>query len=618
MIRWKVVTKVWSERSNGLSPIIIGPAYTPTWRRERDQAQHDRSNVTAERDRLQLRISDLEVERDNVIAEWGVATRKQTELESSIRDLSDKLKTARDAADTLNRQVSEIQGRHDRLVADHDQTFRQRDEALRRLAAVGETATAVSGSLSQASSGSAIPAAGPPDHGSSSYASTSAPVSALESTSPGPKSLGGGPVQTPAKRPRSGSASSEVESSRTRKQPCALPAGADQVTETVDLTTGEIDDDGGASGEIEDDGRVSGSGTHASAGKTSARSKGKQRIPRGFGFTSSDEDNEGDEGDDNLEDSEEGEIADELLDEATRRALSQSRSEARRRSHATPSRHPIGEPGGPPGGSGDSDDDDLGTGPSGSGAGPAGPTGSGSPAGGSGGPHSGSPGAVSGRAGSTSPGVHPSGSSGSGARSTVPSSSGGAQGGSTSRSATTVSKSTPAPDLLPENHFGSDSDFIPGPLQPSQLDTTAVAPRAAEKLNQVTIVAMKSGILFPDLPLKTSWIFPHEGENVPLSGCHDDLVTQPQIESLMAAKPWEILTTNSGSAISFHTGAGGPLGLFLGAYRQFETNHRMELWEGAHKFSIPRPKIAKSPWLADFNKKRGNRRCNGPPHYISR
>ncbi|KAG6941519.1 hypothetical protein JG687_00019599, partial [Phytophthora cactorum] len=39
------------------------------------------------------------------------------------------------------RQVSEIQGRHDRLVADHDQTFRQRDEALRRLAAVGETAS---------------------------------------------------------------------------------------------------------------------------------------------------------------------------------------------------------------------------------------------------------------------------------------------------------------------------------------------------------------------------------------------------------------------------------------------------------------------------------------------
>ncbi|KAG2814908.1 hypothetical protein PC116_g18122 [Phytophthora cactorum] len=103
--------------------------------------------------------------------------------------VGDKLKTARDAADTLNRQVSEIQGRHDRLVADHDRTFRQRDEALRRLAAVAETASrpirvpgarsipvtsagvsvggsgstaAVSGLLSQASSGSAIPAVGPP------------------------------------------------------------------------------------------------------------------------------------------------------------------------------------------------------------------------------------------------------------------------------------------------------------------------------------------------------------------------------------------------------------------------------------------------------------------------
>ncbi|KAG2773597.1 hypothetical protein Pcac1_g15633 [Phytophthora cactorum] len=86
---------------------------------------------------------------------------------------------------------------------------------------------------------------------------------------------------------------------------------------------------------------------------------------------------------------------------------------------------------------------------------------------------------------------------------------------------------------------------------------------------------MKIGSLFPDLPLKTGRIFPHEGEDVPLSDYHDDLVTQPQVESLMAAKPWEILSTNSGSAISFHTDVGGRFGLFLGAYRQFETKHRM-------------------------------------------
>ncbi|KAG3248173.1 hypothetical protein PI124_g7161 [Phytophthora idaei] len=429
---------------------------------ERDQARHDRGNVTAERGRLRLPVSGLAVERDRAVAEWGVATRKQTELESSIRDLSDKLKTARDAADTLNRQ---------------------RDEALHRLAAVAETAgrpirvpgvpsipvtsagvsvggsgstAVVSGSFSQASSGSAIPAVGtpdPPNHGSGSSASTSAPAPAKKSTSPGPISSGGDTAQTAAKRPQSGSASSDVESSRTRKQPRTPPAGVDQVTKTVDLTTGEIDDDGGASGEIEDDGGVSWSGNRGSTGKTSAQPKGKQPIPRGFGFSSSDEDNEDDEGDDDHEDSEEAEIADELLEEDTRRAPSQSRSEARRRSHATPSRHPIGGSGGPPGGSGDSDDDDLGAGPPGSGAGPAGPAGSGGPAGGSGGHHSGSPGSVFGRAGSTSPGVRPSGSSGSGARSTVPSSSGGAQGGSTSRSATTVSKSTPAPDLLPENPF---------------------------------------------------------------------------------------------------------------------------------------------------------------------
>ncbi|KAG3009130.1 hypothetical protein PC120_g15808 [Phytophthora cactorum] len=553
---------------------------------ERDQAQHDRSNVTAECNRLQLQISDLEVERDNAITEWDVATRKQTEVKSSIRDLSDKLKTARDAADTLSRQVSES----------------KRDEALRRLAAVAETASrpiripgvrsipvssagmsgdgsesaaAASGSLDQASSGHAIPTTSSPDHGSGSSASTSTPAPASKSASSGPRSPGGGAAQTPAKRPRSGSTSSDTRSFRTRKQPRAPPAEVGQGTETVDLPMGEIYDDGGASVEINDDGGVSGSGNRGSTGKTSAGYKVKQPSPHGFGFSSSDEDDAGDEGDDDLEDSEEAEIADMLLEEDTIHplSLSQSRSETRRRSHATPSRHSAGGSGGTPGGSGDPDNDDPG-------------------------------------AGSASPGVNPSGSFGSGARPTAPSSSGGAQGTYTSRSATVVSKSAPTPDLLPENPFGPDSDFVPGRLQPRQLDVTAIAPWAAEKLNQVVIVAMTIGILFPDLPLKTSWIFPHEGGDVPLTDYHDDLVTQPQIESLMAAKPWEILSTNSVLTISFQTNVGGWIGLFLGAYRQFETKLPMTLWEETHKFPIPRPKIAKSAWLADFKKKRGNRRSH--------
>ncbi|KAG6941823.1 hypothetical protein JG688_00018463, partial [Phytophthora aleatoria] len=302
---------------------------------ERDQARHDRGNVTAERDRLRLRISDLAVERDHAVAEWGVATRKQTELESSIRDLSDKLKTARDAADTLNCQVSEIQGRHDRLVADHDRTFRQRDEAVRRLQGGSGSTAAALGSLNQASSGSPIPAAGPPDHGSGFSASTSPPAPASKSVSPGPRSSGGGAAQTPAKRPRSGSTSSDAGSSRTRKQPRAPPADVGQGTETVDLTIGENDDDGGASGEIEDEGGVS--GNRGSTGKLSARPKRKQPIPRGFGFSSSDEDNEGDEGDNDLEDSEEAEIADELLEEDTG-ALSLNRD---RRSVVDPTSLPL-------------------------------------------------------------------------------------------------------------------------------------------------------------------------------------------------------------------------------------------------------------------------------------
>ncbi|KAG2768886.1 hypothetical protein Pcac1_g19802 [Phytophthora cactorum] len=353
------------------------------------RSKHDRSNVTAERDLLQLQISDLEVKRDNAITEWGVATRKQTELESSIQDLStymhfdlatrkqtelessiqdlsDKLKTARDAADTLNHQVSEIQGRHDQLAADHDRTFRQRDEGLRRLAAVAETASrpiripgvrslpvssagvsgggsgsaaAASGSLDQPSSGPATPASSSTDHGSGSSASTSPPAPASKSASPGPRTSGGGASQTPAKRPGSGATSSDAGSFRTRKPPRAPPADVGQGTKPVDLTMGEIDDDVGASGEIDDNEAVSGSENRRSTVKTSARSKVKQPIPHGFDFSSSDKDDEDDEGDDDLEDSEEAQIADDLLEEDTRRALSLSRSEARRRSHATPSRH---------------------------------------------------------------------------------------------------------------------------------------------------------------------------------------------------------------------------------------------------------------------------------------
>ncbi|KAG2852287.1 hypothetical protein PC113_g15154 [Phytophthora cactorum] len=299
---------------------------------------------------------------------------QETELESSIQDLSDKLKTARDAADTLNHQVSEIQGRHDQLAADHDRTFRQRDEGLRRLAAVAETASrpiripgvrslpvssagvsgggsgsaaAASGSLDQPSSGPATPASSSTDHGSGSSASTSPPAPASKSASPGPRTSGGGASQTPAKRPGSGATSSDAGSFRTRKPPRAPPADVGQGTKPVDLTMGEIDDDVGASGEIDDNEAVSGSENRRSTVKTSARSKVKQPIPHGFDFSSSDKDDEDDEGDDDLEDSEEAQIADDLLEEDTRRALSLSRSEARRRSHATPSRHYVGGSGGP-------------------------------------------------------------------------------------------------------------------------------------------------------------------------------------------------------------------------------------------------------------------------------
>ncbi|KAG2838735.1 hypothetical protein PC113_g5199 [Phytophthora cactorum] len=535
---------------------------------ERDQAQHDRSNVTAECNRLQLQISDLEVERDNAITEWDVATRKQTEVKSSIRDLSDKLKTARDAADTLSRQVSES-----KVV-----TINWPPIMIGHFASATKPfVAAASGSLDQASSGHAIPTTSSPDHGSGSSASTSTPAPASKSASSGPRSPGGGAAQTPAKRPRSGSTSSDTRSFRTRKQPRAPPAEVGQGTETVDLPMREIYDDGGASVEIDDDGGVSGSGNRGSTGKTSAGYKVKQPSPHGFGFSSSDEDDAGDEGDDDLEDSEEAEIADMLLEEDTIHPLSLSLNRDRR---------PVADPtplplvilpvdlGGLPVGRAiqittilGQVRQDL-------------------------------------ELDSRIRGI------GQPSRPIAPSSSGGAQGTYTSRSATVVSKSAPTPDLLPENPFGPDSDFVPGRLQPRQLDVTAIAPWAAEKLNQVVIVAMTIGILFPDLPLKTSWIFPHEGGDVPLTDYHDDLVTQPQIESLMAAKPWEILSTNSVLTISFQTNVGGWIGLFLGAYRQFETKLPMTLWEETHKFPIPRPKIAKSAWLADFKKKRGNRRSH--------
>ncbi|KAF4132195.1 hypothetical protein GN958_ATG18597 [Phytophthora infestans] len=310
------------------------------------------------------------------------------------------------------------------------------------------------------------------------------------------------------------------------------------------------------------------------------------------------------------EDSEEARTAEEALEEDTRRALSQSRSEARRRSLSTPPPQVAGTAGsgGDTAGSAIHVDSDGGSGSDG-GRGrlvvadsldlaEGGAPGGGSPgSGGGGAPGGGSPG--SGGGGSPHGGGSPGSPHGGGS----PGSPHG--GGSPGSVLIPAPPNSSLPGMLPVAPFGPDAAFIPGRRAPVAFAARDIEPWSAKKLNRVAIISMKITVLFPELPFRAEWIFPRTADAIPRAGYVDSLITRPPVEELTSAAPWDTLVTTPVDPVSFRGDVRGRLGVFVRAFRDFASKHRVAIWEGTHRFPISRNQLQGSTWLSNFNKQRG-------------
>ncbi|KAF4140196.1 hypothetical protein GN958_ATG10613 [Phytophthora infestans] len=352
------------------------------------------------------------------------------------------------------------------------------------------------------------------------------------------------------------------------------------------------------------------------------RSSSKRTPSAGlYPFTLSDEDADDDDDDDESpEDSEEARTAEEALEEDTRRALSQSRSEARRRSLSTPPPQIAGTAGsgGDTAGSAIHVDSDGGSGSDGGrgsprgggllGSGGGGAPGDGSPgSGGGGSPHGGgSPGSPHGGGSPGSP--HGGGSPGSPHGGGSPGSPHG--GGSPGSVLIPAPPNSSLPGMLPVDPFGPDAAFIPGRRAPVAFAARDIEPWSAKKLNRVAIISMKITVLFQELPFRAEWIFPRTADAIPRAGYVDSLITRTLVEELTSAAPWDTLVTTPVDPVSFRGDVRGRLGVFVRAFRDFASKHRVAIWEGTHRFPISRNQLQGSTWLSNFNKQRGNRRSH--------
>ncbi|KAF4128299.1 hypothetical protein GN958_ATG22512 [Phytophthora infestans] len=121
---------------------------------------------------------------------------------------------------------------------------------------------------------------------------------------------------------------------------------------------------------------------------------------------------------------------------------------------------------------------------------------------------------------------------------------------------------------------------------------------------------MKITVLFPELPFRAEWIFPRTADAIPRAGYVDSLITRPLVEELTSAAPWDTLVTTPVDPVSFRGDVRGRLGVFVRAFRDFASKHRVAIWEGTHRFPISRNQVQGSTWLSNFNKQRGNRRSH--------
>ncbi|KAF4141600.1 hypothetical protein GN958_ATG09209 [Phytophthora infestans] len=321
------------------------------------------------------------------------------------------------------------------------------------------------------------------------------------------------------------------------------------------------------------------------------RSSSKHTSSSGpYPFTLSDGGDDDDDDDDGSpEDSEEAQAAEDALEKDKRRARSQSRSEARRRSLSTPPPQVAGTAGSggdtagsaiqvdSDGGSGSYDLPDLVEGGS--------PHGGGS----SGSPHGG------GSLGSPHGGGSPGSSHG---------------GGSPGSVLIPAPPNSSLPGMLPVAPLGPDAAFIPGRRAPVAFATRDIEPWSAKKLNRVAVIPMKITVLFPELPFRAEWIFPRTADAIPRAGYVDLLITRPLVEELTSAAPWDTLVTTPVDPVSFRGDVRGRLGVFVRAFWDFASKHRVAIWEGTHWFPISRNQLQGSTWLSNFNKQRGNRRSH--------
>ncbi|KAF4132844.1 hypothetical protein GN958_ATG17965 [Phytophthora infestans] len=161
------------------------------------------------------------------------------------------------------------------------------------------------------------------------------------------------------------------------------------------------------------------------------------------------------------------------------------------------------------------------------------------------------------------------------------------------------------PGMLPVAPFGPDAAFIPGRRAPVAFATRDIEPWSAKKLNRVAVISMKITVLFPELPFRAEWMFPRTADAIPRAGYVDSLITRPLVEELTSAAPWDTLVTTPVDPVSFRGDVRGRLGVFVRAFRDFVSKHRVAIWEGTHRFPISRNQLQGSTWLSNFNKQRG-------------
>ncbi|KAI9993987.1 hypothetical protein PInf_016517 [Phytophthora infestans] len=525
----------------------------------RDYALEEFVRMTQARDKRQDKLADTELQRDKAATEWADATRTQTELGSKIRRMSDKLKDAETTSDQLRDQVATVRNQHQQLVLERDRSLSERDMARRRLTLVAVATTdplpAQTGSHPAANASASQQSLGGVDPSAAKRPRSASPASGVGPSRPHKRTRTSSPASSSTKAKaqvgsvaesdfqvsvavvptKSGSETGSATKSSSKTVPLTGSAAvvtsksgsgsntgpatktsskavsSTGSTETASSTTGLVastavsvsalsGSTAGSSVAVSTVSRPASTGSQL-VGSGSGKAKAKRPIPIGCGLSSTEDDeddgsdwpdgsgppirsswkrtlsaghasfsyDDGNDDDEDPEDSEEAQVADDALKEDMRRALSQSRSEARRRSHSTPTKQVAGAFGSGDGTSGSviriGSDDGLGS-----------DDGDGSPYG----------------------------------------------GGSTGSASVAASPNSSLTGMLPVAPIGPDTTFISAP---ETFTADTIEPLSLKKLNRVAIATMKITILFPELPLRTEWIFPREENDMPASGYVDSLVT---------------------------------------------------------------------------------------------